>query len=314
MVEPTMVRERVTLSPDDPVDLHLHTFASDGRWTPEELVGYLVEHGFRAAAVADHDTMHSVPEMTRLCAERGIAYIPAVEMTTRWRNRQVHLLVYGIDRSAPRAKRFMDVLDLQQEQLRTTSERAAALLESHGRFIPSLPEVAMGLPLTPHRVFTAMIRHGHGNNLYQAHNIVRGLGEPAMVDVPLDETVAAAREAGAITIVAHPGRDDGFGVLKESDLDEMLAEIGIDGVEAHYRSYKDDDVERYRVWAERNGLLVSSGSDSHWPNHPVNPTPHPARWVAQLLELLGIDVERWEGPAWVRSEPAEAVGAGAVRG
>ena len=309
MTTSPMATQRVTLSPDDPVDLHLHTFASDGRWTPEALVGYLVEHGFRAAAVADHDTMHSVPEMERLCAQHGIAYIPAVEMTTAWRERQVHLLVYGINREAPRARRFMDVLQLQQDQLRSTAERAAALLETHGRFIPSLPEVAMGLPLTPHRVFTAMIRHGHGNNLYQAHNIVRGLGEPAKVDVPLGETVAAAREAGAITIVAHPGRDDGFGVLREPELDEMLAEIGFDGVEAHYRSYKDDDVERYRRWAGRNGLLVSSGSDSHWPNHPVNPTPHPARWTAQLLELLGIDVTAWEGVAWEKPLVTATVGA-----
>ena len=83
-------------------------------------------------------------------------------------------------------------------------------------------------------------------------------------------------------------------------------------VEAHYRSYKDADVERYRGWAERNALLVSSGSDSHWPNHPVNPIAHNARWVAPLLERLGYSVDPWEGPAWTpapptdTSQPAEA--------
>ena len=41
----TLATERATLGPDDAVDLHMHTFASDGRWSPEELTGYLKEHG-----------------------------------------------------------------------------------------------------------------------------------------------------------------------------------------------------------------------------------------------------------------------------
>jgi 3',5'-nucleoside bisphosphate phosphatase len=302
----------VAIHPDDAVDLHLHTWASDGRWTPEALIAYLAENRFRVVAIADHDSMHNVPEVVERGHGAGIHVVPAVEMTTRWRNRQVHLLVYGVDLDSERSEPFLAVLGRQQEQLRATAERAAVLLNQHARYIPSLPQVAMGLPLTPHRVFTAMIQHGHGNNLYQAHNIVRGMGEPVVVDVPLDETVDAAHQAGALAIVAHPGRDDGFGVLYEKDLDEMVSAIPIDGIEAHYRSYKDADVTRYRDWAEANGLLVSAGSDSHWPNHPVNPTPHPARWVAPLLERLGIHVGPWEGPAWMPSavaeEPAAASG------
>lgn len=305
----TVMGERVILHPDDPVDLHMHTFASDGRWTPEELTAHLHERGFKLFALADHDTMHNVPETAKRASALGIAFIPAVEMTTRWKDRQVHLLVYGIDLDSERSAAFLEVLRRQQEQLQATAERAVALLESHGRFIPSLGDVAMGMPLTPHRVFTAMIQNGHGNNLYQAHNIVRSLGEPAMVDLPLDEVVRAAHESGAITIVAHPGRNEGAGFLREPELNEMLATIPIDGVEAHYRSYKDPDTQLYRNWAEANGLVVSSGSDSHWPNHPVNPTPHPARWVAQLLARLGYDVGPWEGPAWVPTPAAEPTSA-----
>jgi predicted metal-dependent phosphoesterase TrpH len=290
----------------------MHTFASDGRWSPEELTAYLAANNFRLVALADHDTMYSVPEMARRTREAGIHFVPAVEMTTRWEKRQVHLLVYGIDPEAASSAPFMAVLETQQRQLRGTSQRMIELLDQHCRYIPSLhelPEIKLGLQLTPHRVFTAMIQNGHGNNLYQAHNIVRGLGEPVVVDIPLDETVSAAHESGALTIVAHPGRDDGFGILKDEDLDRMLAGIPIDGVEAHYRSYKDADTERYRNWAERNGLLVSSGSDSHWPNHPVNPIAHKARWVAPLLERLGYPVAPWEGPAWMPAPPAEAVAA-----
>ncbi|HUG15766.1 MAG TPA: PHP domain-containing protein [Thermomicrobiales bacterium] len=299
------MHQTVTLHPNDPVDLHLHSTASDGRWTPDSLIAYLAEHGFKLVALADHDTMHNVPAMLQRATEAGIILIPAVEVTTRWRGRHVHLLVYGVDADAERSAAFMRVLRLQQDQLRTTAERMLELLVSHGRFVPSLNDVSMGFPLTPHRVFTAMIRDGHGGSLFAAHNIIRGMGEPVIVDVPLEDAVAAASEAGAVSIVAHPGRDDGDGFLREAELDSMLEEIPIDGIEAHYRSYKDADTDHYRRWAERRGLLVSSGSDSHWPSHPVNPIPHPARWSADLLRRLGVDVNAWEGPAWLPT-PAEA--------
>lgn len=296
------------LQPDDNVDLHLHTFASDGRWSHEALVNNLAEQNIRLAAVADHDTMHSVPGVTALAAAQGIVIVPAVEVTTRWGGRQVHLLVYGIDPHSERAAPFLALLQKQQQQLADTAERMLALLDKHARRTPSLDEVAQGLPLTPHRVFSAMIKDGHASGLQQAHNILRSMGEPVIVDVPLDETVDAAHASRGLTIVAHPGRDEGSGILDDARLDEMYAEIPIDGVEAHYRTYKDADVARYRAWAERNGLLVSAGSDSHWAGFPVNPTPHPARWIAGLLSRLKHPVAAWEGPAWVPTEPASEAG------
>jgi 3',5'-nucleoside bisphosphate phosphatase len=301
----------IQIGPDDAVDLHMHTLASDGRWTPETLTAYLVENDFKVVALADHDTMASVPEMEERCSAAGIHLVHAVEMTTRWQERHVHCLVYGIDLHDRAAGAFEALMHRQQENLRETAERMVSLLERHGRHLPSLDEVTAGRPLWPHLVFRTMIKDGHGNSLFSAHNIIRGLGEPALVDVPLAETVDAAHEAGAVAIIAHPGRDDGWGFLYEDRLDTMRAEIPIDGVEAHYRSYTSADTERYRAYAELHGLLVSSGSDSHWPNFPVNPTPHPARWTAPLLARLGIEVGPFEGPAWVPPpEPPEDSAAG----
>lgn len=300
---------RLTLGPTDSIDLHMHTWASDGGWDPPALAEYLAGRGFRVVSVADHDTMYSVPAMQREAAARGMLLIPAVEVTTRWNGRQVHVLIYGVDLDADRTAAFRDLLTLQREQLRATAERAAELVEHHGRRIPALAEVSRGLSLTPHHVFTAMIRAGHGQNLYQAHNIVRSLGEPVVVDVPIADTIAAAHEADAIAIVAHPGRDEGRGILTGELLDQLRSEAPVDGVEAHYRSYKDADVQRYRDWAAERGLLVSTGSDSHRPGFPVDPIAFEARWSAALLERLGIEVEPWDGPAWEPAsvrEPASA--------
>lgn len=294
------------IDPEAFVDLHMHTTASDGGWTPPQLISHLHERDFRVAAVADHDSMDSVPAMIELGRDAGIEVIPAVEMTTRWEDRQVHCLIYGIHLERPESRLFRELLDDQQRRLAEMSEHIVKLLDQHGRVVPSLDDVAAGRSLKPYLVYQAMIRDGHGYDARTAHNIVKGLGEPGLVDVPLSQTVEAAHEAGALAIIAHPGRDDGWGVLRQPELDRMLAEIPFDGVEGHYRSYSEEDTEYYRRWAADRGKLVSTGSDSHRPGFPVDPKPHPAKWAAGLLERLGYLVVPFEGAAWVPPEPAAA--------
>ena len=280
------------LNPTDPVDLHLHTLASDGAWTPAALVDRLVAGGFRVAAVCDHDTQRSVPEVTRRAARRGIQIIPGVEVTTRWRDRQWHLLVYGIrpDQAAEAAAPFRSVLADLDAMLQGLAEDARRRLETSGRSLPSLEEIVASRPMWPFHVLSAVIREGHAKDLKTAAELVTELGGGFSADLPLERVVDAAHRAGGICVVAHPGRSDSVGVMTEADLDAMLAEVPIDGLEAHYRSYTDDQTALYRDLAARRGLLVSCGSDSHAPKHPVDPRPWRAAWCAELLGRLGVSV------------------------
>jgi len=281
------------LAPADKVDLHLHTLASDGAWTPAALVDHLAGEGFRVVAVCDHDSQRSVPEVTRRAARRGIRVIPGVEVTTRWRERQWHLLVYGIDpRDAGEAGRaFRSVLADLDARLMELAEDARRRIEASGRALPSLEEIAAGRPLWPYHVLCAAIREGHAANLKTAAELVTGLGGGFSADEPLERVVEAAHAAGGLCVVAHPGRSDSVGVMTEEDLDAMLAEAPIDGLEAHYRSYTDEQTALYRRLAAERGLLVSCGSDSHAPKHPVDPRPWRAAWCAELLGRLGVAVE-----------------------
>ena len=280
------------LAPTDKVDLHLHTLASDGTWTPAALVDQIAAEGFRVAAVCDHDSQRSVAETTRRAARRGIRVIPGVEVTTRWRDRQWHLLVYGIDpRDGGEAGRaFRSVLADLDARLMELAEDARARIEASGRPLPSLEEVAAARPLWPYHVLCSAIREGHARNLKTAAELVTELGGGFSADEPLGRVVEAAHQAGGLCIVAHPGRSDSIGIMTEEDLDAMLAEVPIDGLEAHYRSYTDEQTALYRRLAAERGLLVSCGSDSHAPKHPVDPRPWRAAWCAELLGRLGIAV------------------------
>jgi hypothetical protein len=288
------------------VDLHLHTLASDGAWTPAALVDHLAANDFRVAAVADHDTQRSVAEVTRRGAKRGIRIIPAVEVTTRWSGRQWHVLVYGIapNRADEAARPFRSLMaDLEAQGL-TLAEDARQRIEAQGKPLASLEEIACGRPLLPYHVLTSAIREGHVRNLTEAAKLVSGLGGGFSPDEPLERVVDAAHQAGGITVVAHPGRADSVGALLPEDLDRMLAEIPIDGLEAHYRSHTDEQVGLYRNLAAEKGLLIGVGSDSHAPHQPVNPRPWRAIWAADLLSRLGVIVRPpEEGPVWEAGMP-----------
>ncbi len=300
-----------SLRHEDRIDLHLHTLASDGHWTPAALVDHLAANDFRVVAVCDHDTQRSVAEVTRRAAKRNIRVIPGVEVTTRWGGRQWHLLVYGIapNRSDEASRAFRSVLADLDGRLMELAEDARARIERSGRPLPSLEEVAAGRPLWPYHVLCSAIREGHAKNLKTAAELVVELGGGFSADEPLERVVAAAHEAGGLCVMAHPGRSDNVGIMTEEDLDRMLAEIPLDGLEAHYRSYTDEQTALYRRLAEERGLLISAGSDSHAPKQPVDPRPWRAAWAAALLDRFGVAVDPVPDgePTWAAGMDPHAV-------
>lgn len=300
------VQNQRCLRPDEAVDVHMHTLASDGDWTPAQLVDHLAERNFRVVAVCDHDTMRSVDEMIERAEPRGIAVIPGVEVTTEWDGRQWHVLIYNVDLELPRSARFRGILEEQDNNLRAAAERAIELVENRGHHLSSLDEIVAGRPLLPVHVLRTLIKDGHATNLMTAHRLVINAGETLKVDSPLDDVVAAAKEAGGVCIVAHPGRNDGGGLMSAEQLDRMLEIAAIDGLEGHYRSYSDDDTIKYRTMAIERNLVVSCGSDSHAPGHPVDPRPHPARWVTPFLRRVGFSVEPYRGVSWEPGAPDAA--------
>lgn len=282
----------VRLAYDARVDLHLHTLASDGGWKPDELIDYLAEREFRVVAVCDHDTQRSVPAAMARGRERGVVVIPAVEVTARWDDRQYHVLVYGIapDREDEAAQPFLTMLAEQDQRLQALAEDARARLEASGKALPSLQTVLDGRTMWPFHVMMAAITDKHVANLKEASDLVVALGSNFTTDEPLARVVATAHEAGGVCILAHPGRPNLGPALDAETLERMLAEAPIDGLEAYYRSYTDEDTARYRELVERFGLLGSTGSDSHAPGVPVDPRPWRAIWCAPLLGRFGIEV------------------------
>ncbi len=292
---------RLQLAHDTPVDLHLHTYASDGFWSPSALIDELVKRGIAVGAVCDHDSQDSVLEAMDLGERRGVRVVPATEVTVRWGGRQWHLLVYGIrpDDDRPEAKGFIDLMAEHDRQFMGLAVDARRRVEASGRPIPSVTKEVGERKMMPVHILRAMIADKHVPRLKDAAELVVELGGNFTYDTALEEVVRVAREAGGVTVLAHPGRADLGPALTAKTLDQLLRDVPIDGIEGHYRTYTDADTARYRKMAESRGLLIGTGSDSHGPGAPVDPRPWRAIWAKDLLDRLGFDVaEPDDGVTW----------------
>lgn len=280
------------LTADAPVDLQLHTLHSDGRWTPNALINHLANEGFAAAAITDHDSMEQVSAHLALAAARGLILIPAVELTTTWRNQMVDVLCFGfdpLDEALPLRALCRNVMHRQQDNTRAVYDN---LRRASSITLPDDPaplETILNTPSAdqPHAFVRWLRALGYDTPERPAGKIAVEAGLE-MVMTPIAPAIDAAHQSGALCIVAHPGRDDLHPPFTPSSLDRLRADVPIDGLEAHYPRHSPEQSALFVTYARQHGLLVSAGSDSHSPEHP--PVPYRAALCHALLAQLGISV------------------------
>jgi len=134
-----------------------------------------------------------------------------------------------------------------------------------------------------------LLAHGDAADLAEALTMIRDAGYRQAL-APLDRAVVAAHASGAVAVLAHPGR--GGGEIYRFDpplIDEMLADVPLDGIEVYYPTHTNEQTAAYAALAWRRGLLVGAGSDSHGPQQRL-PIAYPARSTAALLARCGVEV------------------------
>lgn len=275
----------MTLRPDSPIDLQLHTVHSDGTWTPEQLIDHLINEGFGAAAITDHDRPDVVASLQALAGEKDFLLLPAVEMSTDWRGEPVDILCYGFEVGGGALQTVAaNLLERQRDNLR----RVVASIAQKGYPLPDeavLDILNQPCVQQPHSLVALVKQHGYHTPDQSAGKLLVGAGLEIMTTA-LAEVVEAAHRDGGVALIAHPGRGDGYVLFDEALLDQLRAEIPIDGFEAYYPLHSDAQTEMYKAYAAKHGLLTSSGSDSHSPDRP--PIPYRAEWSRPLLERLGV--------------------------
>jgi predicted metal-dependent phosphoesterase TrpH len=108
-----------------------------------------------------------------------------------------------------------------------------------------------------------------------------------IITIAIDRIVTAVHQSGGVCLIAHPGRGDGYVNFDEALLNELRAEVPIDGFEVYYPAHSPEQITMYKTYAEQYNLFTSAGSDSHTPHNP--PIKYPAELSRKLLERLGVE-------------------------
>ena len=278
------------LASDAIIDLHLHTTYSDGAWTPEQLLDYLVREQFSLVAISDHDRADTVAALQQLALDKHLPVLVAVEMTAVWQGEMTDVLCFGFD---PGRNALNDLAqDLLRRQRENTREVYENLLRKGYSFSQSPDPLAALLekpsPQQPHELVALLKRHGYGLGEPSAGRIVVEAG-CAFATNNIGMVVEAAHQSGAVSLIAHPGREDGFVTYDVKVLDKLRQEVPIDGLEVYYPVHTPARTAMYLEYAQQHHLLISSGSDSHGPDKP--PIPYPAGLSRTLLERVGIQIK-----------------------
>jgi len=275
------------LTADSSIDLQLHTTYSDGRWTLEPLLDYLLREQFGLVAITDHDCADTVATIQQLALDKHLPVLVAVEMTTTWKGEMTDLLCFGFD---PNPNALNDLAqDLMRRQQENTREIYENLQRQGYTLSPDALSAVLAKPSSqqPH-AFVAMLKeHGYGLGEPSAGKLVREAGCTFATNDPA-AVVEAAHRSGAVCLLAHPGREDGFMTFDVQLLDQFRQEVPIDGLEVYYPLHTPAQTTMYREYAQRHHLLTSAGSDSHGSDKP--PIKYRAELSRALLERVGIPI------------------------
>jgi 3',5'-nucleoside bisphosphate phosphatase len=252
-------------------DLHTHTTASDGTFTPTELVQAACAAGLTYIAITDHDTTAGIAEARRAAAGTELRFLPGVELSADGPPGKCHLLGLGIN---PNDAPLNETLAALSENRRQRNEKMAARLRALGIEI-TLEEVTAAAPAganvgRPH--FAQVLwEKGIVHSTKEAFDRFLGDGKSGFIEketLSPAEAIRLVQEAGGFCFLAHPS----LVRLAAQETDETrltaLKELGIDGVEVYYSQHTPAQTEKYRRLADKLGLMITGGSDFHGANKP----------------------------------------------
>jgi len=251
-------------------DLHIHSQESDGCLTVEEVLLTARERGIEILAITDHETTCGVEKAEKLASAYGIEIIPGVELSTVYREEEIHLLAYyrNIDNDQLQAK----LLQLRQDKTETTRKMVKTL---HRQGIAlEWEEVAAtasqgGLICKTHIMYAirnkTLLTGSVNWNEIASWFRPGGMAYIPYTGYPFTEAVDFIFETGGLPVLAHPG------LIRNQSLVKNLMHYKPIGLEVYYGYWDQQEarVAYYENLAKETALLATGGSDYHGFYSPV---------------------------------------------
>lgn len=264
------------------VDLHIHTNASDGCWSPNELVDEIVKSNIGLFSVTDHDSIGNVIETSKLAKDRGLYFLNGVEISSTFNGKTCHILGYNIDPAEPL---IIAICRENTDKMTNTNIEQGKVLASIG-IIEDLDDF-LNFDFNKRRGGSIIVRYLLDKKLFKTymealHFILKSAPESMPKFSSIEDAVRAIKKSGGTPILAHPGSS----LLNKEAVDReeinKIIDMGIEGIEC-YTSYHDkESTSVYLEICKEHNLNITAGSDCHGPIIPERRLGQPAVEVEDL--------------------------------
>ena len=245
------------------IDLHTHSTASDGTYTPFELVRLAKNIGLKAIALTDHDTTGGLNEALSTAQELNMEVIPGCELSVEY-NGLMHILGLWIKSEAPALNKSLQELRSKRNdrnEIIVEKLRAQGIEINYDEIKALAGDAAIGRP----HICRVLMNKGAVSSIQEAFEKYLGPGGKAYVPKEKfnpEKAISILKNEQATVILAHPfslkfNEDELRGELIR------LKEMGLDGVEVFYPEHTKEQTSLYSSLCAELDLLPSGGSDFH---------------------------------------------------
>ncbi len=274
------------------IDLHNHSYYSDGVLSPSEIVLLAKEQGCDVFALTDHDTTDGLLEAQQKADEIGLQLVHGVEVSAMWSNMTVHIVGLGVDIDNEVLRQG---LQRHQDFRQVRAEKMARGLGGAGVFnaLEKVKIVAKKGMITRTHFAQMLVQEGVCKDMRSVFKRFLTGKKPGGVGgkwAEFDEVIEWIHAAGGKAVLAHPLRYR----MTNTKIKRLLGHLsgaGLDGVEVVTGSSSGDEITLVSQWAKEFGLLASIGSDYHgWPNQRVR--------IGHLQDMPNVNETIWKDWSW----------------
>ncbi|CUN98950.1 MULTISPECIES: PHP domain-containing protein [Clostridium] len=244
------------------VDLHIHSCYSDGIYTPEQIAKTAKEKGIKCISITDHDSIAAQYIVNTEYNNKDLKIIPGIELSTEYKEMELHILGYFIDIENNNLKCLVD--NLNKQRLKRV-EKILYNLKGYDINI-QLDDLGVDLNSTIGRshIANAMVKKGYFDNYKTAFKSYLIKGKPGYVKgfkLTYREALDIIMESGGVPVLAHPGQ-----IYKKIEVENIIKELkcfGLSGVEVYHPSHSAIDTNKFFNMAKKYKLSITGGSDFH---------------------------------------------------
>ena len=248
------------------IDMHMHTYYSDGDLSPNELIEKALKNNIGTMAITDHNTIEGLRNFDNSYKDK-IEIINGIELSAKSLKGTMHILGYDIDIENK------SLNDKMHELKNNSFQREISLIEQLKKDyeIEFDYQDIINLLNSNHNLgrpdlAKLLIKYGKAKTVNEAfekylvsvNKKIKGINK----ELDYNECINLILKSGGIPVLAHPKSLK----LNEEELATLLEEMklsGLMGIEVYHPTHNEEERKLFLELANKYKFLISGGTDYH---------------------------------------------------